>query len=208
MFTETIWKVGLYNVVSRFPAIAASCPSCKANGILPAPFEKFFHAGKHVRGTVALGMEWARAFKLLHHPTCRGISAQYAAVEAAEKALDAPKHQVWLLEEAVRQAALALDRAYLAKLPVAELSQLADKLQAANIALAKGSARLKPEIAWLEANVAVTQTALENARGESASESTLAEFEKAMAKYLPKEDVSEPVPPGQQRVNGHVVDVF
>jgi len=39
-------------------------------------------------------------------------------------------------------------------------------------------------------------------------EKTLAEFEAAMAKYLPQTDGQEPVPPGQQRVNGHVVDVF
>jgi len=176
--------------------------------MLPAPLEKIFDGRKERRGTVAMGMAEARAFQFKHHPTCRGISAQYAAVDAAEKELAAPKHQVWLLQEAARQAALALDRAYLAKLPVVELSQLSDKVQAANIALAQGSARLAPLIVRLEANVAVAQTALENARAESAPESTLAEFEKAMSRYLPKEDVSEPTPPGQQRVNGHVVDVF
>ncbi len=207
MFTETIWRVQPINA-SWHPAILIKCMLCNANGTQTAPFEKFFHAGKHVRGTVALGMEWARNFKLQHHPTCRAISAQYQAVDAAEKELNAPKHQIYLLEQAVSQAALALDRAYISKLPVLELSQLSDKLQAANIALAQGSTRLAPLIAALERNVAVTQTALENARGESAPAATLAEFEKAMGKYLPKEDTQTPTPPGTQRVNGHVVNVF
>src|SRR5216684_7266501 len=129
MFTETIWKVQPINA-SWHPGILTKCLACNANGTQIAPYEKFYDAGKHRRGTVSLGMEWARAFKLIHHPTCRGISAQYQAADAAEKELNAPKHQIYLLEQAVSQAARALDRAYLSKLPVVELSQLSDKLQA------------------------------------------------------------------------------
>jgi hypothetical protein len=208
MFTETIWKVGLYNIVSRYPAISVRCGACNASGMLPAPLEKIFDGRKERRGTVAMGVAEARAFQFKHHPTCRGIAAQYAAVDAAEKDLNAPKHQIYLLQTAVDQAASALDRGYISKLPVVELSQLSDKLQAANVARAQGSARLKPLIERLEANVTVTKTALETARGESAPENILAEFEKAMARYLPQTDVQEPTPPGTQRVNGHLLEVF
>lgn len=207
MFNYTFWRVQPINA-SFHPGILTRCGHCSANATQNAPHEKFFHAGKHRRGSVALGMEWARAFKLTHHPTCPAIAEQYKAVDTAEKELNAPKHQVWLLQEAARQAALALDRAYLSKLPVVELSQLTDKLHAANVALAQGSARLKPLIEALERKVADAQAVLENARSESAPAATLAEFEKAMAKYLPLEDKQEPVPPGKQRVNGHIVDVF
>jgi|SRR5579859_1059700 len=207
MSTETIWRVQPIDA-SFHPGILVRCKLCSANGTQNAPPEQFYHAKKHQRGSVELGMRWARDFRLVHHPTCPTLSAQYAAVESAEKPLDAVKNQIYLLEQAARQAALALDRAYLAKLPVVELSQLSDKLQAANIALAQGSARLAPQITALERKVAEAQAVLLTARGESAPEAILAEFEKAMAKYLPLKDAQEPVPPGQQRVNGHVVDVF
>ncbi len=197
MFTETIWRVQPINA-SWHPAILTKCMLCNTNGTQTAPFEKFFHAGKHVRGTVALGMEWARTFKLIHHPTCRGISAQYAAVEAAEAQLAAPQRLIYLLEQALSQAERELDRAYSSKLPPAQLSQIAKIVEAARTDLAQGRTRFAPEIARIEANVAVTKTALENARAESVPESTLAEFEKAMAKYLPLTD-AQPEAPGQQR---------
>jgi len=224
MFYQTFWKVGLYNVVSRYPAISCRCQDCNASGLLQAPLEKFYrveptvgfenggialkNVGKQQRGTVAMGMAEARAFRFQHHPTCRGIAAQYQAVDAAEQALGSPRHQIYLLEQAVSQAERELDRAYISKLHWKELSQIDGKLEAARTALAQANARLKPLIERLEANVTATKTALENARGESAPEQTLAEFEAAMARYLPKEDTSEPTPPGTQRVNGHLIEVF
>lgn len=207
MFTETIWKVEPSNA-SWIPAILTRCPACKANATQVAPDAKFFHAGKHQRGTVALGMQWATAFKLQHHPTCATISARYQAVDDADQKLNAPKHQIYLLEQAVLQTERELARAYLATAHWTALSQIQQKLDSARAALEQGRTRLAPLIAALERKLTDAQTALENARGESVPEKTLAEFKTAMAKYLPLEDAPEPTPPGMQRVNGHLINVF
>jgi len=205
--SKTIWKVQPIDA-SFHPGILVRCPLCNANGTQNAPDEKRFDGRKLVRGTVALGMQWARDFRLVHHPTCPSLAVQYAAVESAEKELNVPKHQIYLLEQAVEQAQRELDRAYISKLPSKELSQIEQKLEFARTQLGYGHQQLTTIIAALEREVGAAQTALETARAESAPESTLAEFEKAMARYLPKTDTTEPVPPGQQRINGHIVDVF
>lgn len=207
MFTQTIWKVEPINA-SWHPAIRTRCTLCSANGVQEAPHDKFFHAGKHWRGTVEMGMRWARDFQLKHHPTCPTLSAQYSGIDAAEKQLAESHNKLYLLTEAVSQSERALDRAYLAKLHWQKLSHVQQTLDAAYAALAQGRIRLAPEIARLGGNLAATQAALENARAEFVPENTLAEFEAAMAKYLPTADASEPTAPGQQRINGHLVEVF
>src|SRR5260370_35399233 len=192
--SQTIWRVEPINA-SWHPAILTRCPLCKANGTQSAPFEQFYHAGKHRRGTVEMGLQWARDFRLLHHPTCPRNSAQYQADDAAQLELDAPRHQVYLLEEAVSQAKRELDRAYISKLPSIEIAQIERKVESARTDLERGRTRLAPLIAALECKLADAQAALENARGESAPEKTLAEFGKAMAKYLPPTD-AQPERPG------------
>jgi hypothetical protein len=195
--SKTIWRVQPINA-SFHPAILVRCPLCNACGEQDAPHEKFLFQGRHWQGSVQMGTKWAQAFVLKHHPICKTVSKPYEAVEAAEKELAAAEHKMYLLEEAALQLERELDRGYISKLPPTTLSQIQDRWEAARIGLVQGRAHHEPEIERAKARLADAQTALDNARGESVPKATIAEFQKAMAKYLPLED-AQPEAPGQRR---------
>src|SRR6266849_2140305 len=154
--SKTIWQVRPINA-SFHPAILTRCPLCNACGEQNAPHEKFLYQGRHWKGSVEMGTKWAEAFLLKHHPTCKTVSKQYAAVEAAEKELSAAQYKIEKLEDEALQIERELDRAYISKLPPAQLSQIQQRLESARAALVQGRLRHTPEVERAKAKLADTQ---------------------------------------------------